>query len=57
MLLRSVRTRYTTQVTIEHHTMIADESRPDGDDLGVTPYELLLAALGACTSMTLLMYA
>lgn len=57
VLLRSVGSRYTTQVTTEHHTVIADEAEPDGDDLGPTPYELLLAALGACTSMTLLMYA
>jgi putative redox protein len=57
VLLRSVGSRYTTQITSEHHALIADEPSPDGDDLGPTPYELLLAALGACTSMTLLMYA
>jgi putative redox protein len=57
VLLRSVGDRYTTQVTTQHHAVISDEPSPDGDDLGPTPYELLLAALGACTSMTLLMYA
>lgn len=57
VLLRSVGSRYTTQVTTAHHSVIGDEPRPEGDDLGPTPYELLLAALGACTSMTLLMYA
>ncbi len=57
VLLRSVGARYTTQITTEHHTLISDEPRPEGDDLGPTPYELLLAGLGACTSMTLLMYA
>lgn len=57
VLLRSVGTRYTTQITTEHHAIIADEPRPEGDDLGASPYEMLLAALEACTSMTLLMYA
>lgn len=57
VLGRSVGQRYTTQLTTEHHSIIADEPAPEGDDLGPTPYELLLSALGACTSMTLLMYA
>ena len=54
---RSVGERYTTQIISDGHSVIADEPRPEGDDLGPSPYELLLAALGACTSMTLLMYA
>jgi putative redox protein len=48
---------YTQQITAGQHTLIADEPRPVGDDAGPTPYDLLLAALGTCTSMTVRMYA
>jgi putative redox protein len=48
---------YTQQITAGQHRLVADEPRPIGDDAGPTPYDLLLAALGTCTSMTLRMYA
>jgi putative redox protein len=37
---------------------VADEARESqGDDAGPAPHELLLAALGSCTSMTVKLYA
>jgi len=49
---------YTTEIMAGHHGLIADESEKlGGNDFGPSPYELLNAALGACTAMTLQMYA
>lgn len=49
---------YTTEIKAGRHGMIADESESlGGNDFGPSPYELLNASLGACTAMTLQMYA
>jgi len=49
---------FTTELTVGEHTMLADEPREmGGGDQGPSPYALLLSSLGACTVMTLRMYA
>ena len=50
--------KYRQTVTIGPHTLAADEpTASGGTDAGPAPHEWLLAGLGACTAMTLQMYA
>lgn len=49
---------FITLVRAGRHMLLADEpTTVGGEDAGPDPYELLLASLGACTAMTLRMYA
>jgi putative redox protein len=49
---------YATAIAAGHHQFTADEG-PElgGKDAGPAPYDLLVSALGACTVITLRMYA
>ncbi|MGI9491353.1 MAG: bifunctional alpha/beta hydrolase/OsmC family protein [Geminicoccaceae bacterium] len=50
--------KFTQTVQIGSHRLIADEPKSlGGDDLGPGPYDYVLAGLGACTSMTVRLYA
>jgi len=50
--------RYTQKISTGKHTLYADQSQADkGNDEGPAPFDLLLSALGSCTSITLTMYA
>ncbi|QXD15560.1 bifunctional alpha/beta hydrolase/OsmC family protein [Rhodocaloribacter litoris] len=52
------RAHYRTEILANGHALLADEPRTvGGTNAGPTPYDLLVAALGACTAMTLRMYA
>jgi len=58
-VVESEPSRLTQDIRIgQRHRLIADEpTQLGGQDLGPNPYELLASALGACTSMTIRMYA
>jgi uncharacterized OsmC-like protein len=58
VIVRTGRDHYRTDIIAGGHALIADEPKDDGGgDAGPTPYDLVAAALGACTAMTLRMYA
>lgn len=49
---------FTTDIMVRQHSLTADEpASVGGNDFGPTPYDLVSAGLGACTAMTMHMYA
>lgn len=51
-------TRYAVTLKAGHHDLMADETVAlGGQAVGPAPYELILSGLGACTAITLRMYA
>ena len=49
---------FTTEIMVRQHHLTADEPlKVGGNDYGPGPYELVSAGLGACTAMTIQMYA
>jgi putative redox protein len=51
-------TGFAQKITVGPHRLSGDEpTAVGGTDTGPNPYDLLLAALGSCTSMTVAMYA
>jgi putative redox protein len=50
--------RFQQEIKAGRHRLLADEPiEAGGLDSGLGPYDLVLAGLGACTSMTLRLYA
>jgi uncharacterized OsmC-like protein/alpha/beta superfamily hydrolase len=50
--------KFQQSVTVGPHRLLADEPKAaGGEDTGPGPYDFLLAGLGACTSMTMRLYA
>jgi putative redox protein len=49
---------FAQDIVAGSHRFVSDEPAPaGGTDTGPAPYDLLLASLGSCTSMTVAMYA
>lgn len=58
VVIRAGREKYRTEITAGGQTLVADEpTSAGGAGNAPTPYDLLLGSIGACTAMTLRMYA
>jgi putative redox protein len=58
VIVRGAAIGFAQEIITGSHRLRADEPpHVGGTDTGPTPYDLLLAALGSCTSMTIALYA
>ena len=57
-IVRTTSTNYRVEIDARHHKLVADEPvAAGGRDAGPDPFDYVLAGLGACTAITLKMYA
>ena len=58
VIVRGAATGFAQEISAGPHHFVSDEpTSVGGTDSGPSPYDLLLAGLGSCTSMTIAMYA
>jgi putative redox protein len=58
IVVRGSATGFAQEITVAGHRLVVDEPTAfGGSDTGPSPYDLLVSALGACTSMTVSLYA
>jgi uncharacterized OsmC-like protein len=58
VVVRGAASGFVQEIVAGGHPLVSDEPvTAGGTDTGPTPYDLLLAALGSCTSMTAALYA
>jgi putative redox protein len=58
VVVHGAATGFAQEISVGRHRLRSDEpTAAGGTNTGPTPYDLLLAGLGSCTSMTVAMYA
>ena len=58
VIVRDTGAKLTMEISVGDHHLVADEAKAiGGQELGPAPHEFLLVGLGACTAMTVKLYA